>query len=320
MAKRWLPSVICTISALGACRTSIPDPDTQSSVSSGQGHTAGSVATTHKPKEPKTRRRKITQPDFQKKYFKKGPSLTGSKVLNPQVQGRSVMTSSAGLCYILLPPPKDAPPGPPGSMQGTTQYVDCPPAMDDPAWDSCHDDELAQLASGDCLCLSSWGNPPPPPSHAPCPEANKKKPSVQALPIAQSYSGRFRRQLRPGAPAGSTASRVIREVRAFAELISMIPSHRIQKKQPAPPSDDPLLKKPSIDWSKKMVLVVFRDDSMYVAPKLQNPRVEKGRLVVDHIEPPLGDTARLAAAGGIGTYAAIVVDRFEGPIDFRKAN
>jgi len=235
-------------------------------------------------------------------------------VLNPTHEGRTVMTDKRGGCYIMLPPGADSPPAPPGSRIGARQDVDCPESMDDPAWDSCLDDQLAKVASGECVCLASYGNPPPPPSQAECPIAHS-----ELLTIEKNYTGRF------GFPtsadhrtaAAPVPSRIIRDAAGFAEFVKMIPPTKITKRQPSPPSDDPLLKRPSIDWTKHMMIVAFRTDTMYLPPKVENPRLDRGKLVIDVRHPPLGDTANAAAVYGIGTYNAIIVERHGGDLAAR---
>ncbi len=79
-------------------------------------------------------------------------------------------------------------------------------------------------------------------------------------------------------------------------------------KQPAPPSDDPLLGEPEIDFSSATLVVGLRVDSMYVHPELSFSRLNgTSQLAVEVRYPPVGDTAMAAAMGGVGTYAAAVV-------------
>ncbi|HMR77509.1 MAG TPA: hypothetical protein PKD61_20515 [Polyangiaceae bacterium] len=97
-----------------------------------------------------------------------GPNLRG---LNPTLEGRSVSAASDGTCYIELPPPEGTPPPPPGGSNYVRKNVDCPEAMQDPAWDTC----LHGTLSTDGTKCECWrpGNPPPPPSQAECPGGAK---------------------------------------------------------------------------------------------------------------------------------------------------
>ncbi len=132
--------------------------------------------------------------------------------------------------------------------------------------------------------------------------------------IAKTYTGRISIPMKsPGKIPDKVAARVIRDAEAMADFVSMIPKKAITMKQPAPASDDPLLKPLSIDFSKQMVVVVFRTDSMYTPAKLENPRVVAGQLTLDVTRPPLG--APMAEAMGIGTYCAVLVSRVDGEVN-----
>ncbi|MBS0658921.1 MAG: hypothetical protein JSR82_11840 [Verrucomicrobia bacterium] len=50
-----------------------------------------------------------------------------------------------------------------------TKVVDCPPQMDDPAWDHCPGVLHRRKGEAACICTMD-GNPPPPPSEVPCPK------------------------------------------------------------------------------------------------------------------------------------------------------
>ena len=51
-----------------------------------------------------------------------------------------------------------------------TKQVDCPPSMNDPAWDQCQGGRiLKSTESAMCVCTMD-GNPPPPPREVDCPK------------------------------------------------------------------------------------------------------------------------------------------------------
>lgn len=130
------------------------------------------------------------------------------------------------------------------------------------------------------------------------------------LEIVRAWSGRIHLPMaEPGGEVVVPAPMFVRDAARYAELVALIPEKQIQKKQPAPPSDDPLLQKPEVDFEKHMIVAVFRADTMYVHPKLSNPRRKDGALVLDLEHPPLGETAHAAARADIGTYAAVLVSR-----------
>jgi hypothetical protein len=79
-----------------------------------------------------------------------------------------------------------------------------------------------------------------------------------------------------------------------------------------------LLKKPAIDFSKHVMLVAIRPDSMYVTPQIESVVAGKDALLVNVLDPDLGETRFLNQMQGIGTYLAVVVPKHKGPIQFLR--
>jgi hypothetical protein len=138
----------------------------------------------------------------------------------------------------------------------------------------------------------------------------------ESMKIVQEWRGRVQMPLSLDGDQPALPPLVIGGAKALAEFVDLIPTARIQMRQPAPPSDDPLLSNPEIDFSHHQLLVAFRTDSMYVGPDLSNPRVKGDRLVVDVAWPPLGANAYAAARVDIGTYHAILVEKRAIEVDF----
>jgi hypothetical protein len=92
--------------------------------------------------------------------------------LNPtDAQGRTVYAAMDDTCYVEVPMKPPYPPMPTGSRYVDTVAVDCPAAMNDPAWDTCDGSTLSRSkAKGECYCLPMGGNPPPPPVKNRCPK------------------------------------------------------------------------------------------------------------------------------------------------------
>lgn len=105
----------------------------------------------------------------------------------------------------------------------------------------------------------------------------------------------------------------IRDDAAYDALVARLPARRVQKKQPAPPSTDPLRARPPIDFATHMLVVVIRSGTM---SPVAIARIERGGR---------GVTVRYAAAPDtpaarpydVGTYAAAVVPRIEGVLELR---
>ena len=141
-----------------------------------------------------------------------------------------------------------------------------------------------------------------------------------ALPVVASYEGRIRatgfdRNFRK--VTGPTEM-IIQTQAQYEAFVGKIPKRTISKTNPSPPSKDPLLKKPPIDFSKHMMLVAVRANSMYVTPKLESVVVGKDTLLVHILDPDLGETRFLNQMQGIGTYLAVVVRKHKGPIQFLR--
>ena len=135
--------------------------------------------------------------------------------------------------------------------------------------------------------------------------------SYRGLIHAMSYDRKFREV------KGATEM-IIKTQADYEAFVGKIPKRTISKTNPSPPSNDPLLKKPPIDFGKHMMLVAVRANSMYVSPKLESIAVEKGTMFVHILDPDLGETRFLNQMQGIGTYLALIVPKHEGPMKFLR--
>jgi hypothetical protein len=107
---------------------------------------------------------------------------------------------------------------------------------------------------------------------------------------------------------------LIRDRSAFEAFVDRIPEHKLQKRQPAPPSDDPLLERPTIDFDRHSIVVLVRGDTPWGTIEVRSLQREGDRLLVRSEHPPLPEHGPMAQPMGIGTYIALVVDRFDGPL------
>jgi len=140
---------------------------------------------------------------------------------------------------------------------------------------------------------------------------------ANAVPIATL--GRYAGQIIHGGPQLGLApgGRVIRDQAGYDALVATLPKRRVQMKQPAPLNDDPLLKKPKIDFSRQMLVVAIRH-SMFHGPKIRRVLLVRGRELIVEIlhESPEGIMA-MASRSDVGTYEAVVVPRADEAPAFR---
>ena len=106
---------------------------------------------------------------------------------------------------------------------------------------------------------------------------------------------------------------VVRDDEAYDALRARLPATRVQMKQPAPPSNDPLRARPPIDFGANMLVVVTRSGTM--AP-ISIARIEAraGSVIVQFALAPTPPAAR---PYDVGTYAAALVARTEGDLELR---
>jgi len=160
---RFRPAFVVTLTALTplSCqkRTETSDPPPPPTI----------TETSNPPPPTGTKRRAVRDP----LPASAGPAgkLDWAKVerLNPRLSGGPIMAAQDGTCFIEVQADPSAPIGPPGSGLAA-KPVDCPDAMQDPAWDTCLGGTLLRTAEGSCVCERT-GNPPPPPERAECPKA-----------------------------------------------------------------------------------------------------------------------------------------------------
>tara|TARA_Y100000766_G_scaffold36453_1_gene26248 strand:- start:7338 stop:7844 length:507 start_codon:yes stop_codon:yes gene_type:complete len=134
------------------------------------------------------------------------------------------------------------------------------------------------------------------------------------IQVITSYHGRVALDLTDQASVLSEV--IIRSQADYEGFLTKIPKRQITRTKPAPPSEDPLLKQPSIDFDNSMMLVAIRSDSMYVAPEFKSITCDKNGLSVRIADPELGDTKALNQQEGIGTYQAVIIPHREGLITF----
>lgn len=137
--------------------------------------------------------------------------------------------------------------------------------------------------------------------------------------IIKTYSGMasFGYDVAGEGEIGSTAPLVIKNKEDYERFIVMIPEYKMTRITPAPPSDDPLLKKPPVDFTNHMMLVIFSHDwDMFISLKIEKVEISGGKMIVTTWYEKPNPEAIVAKIIDYGFYYAVVVNRFDGEIVF----
>lgn len=115
-----------------------------------------------------------------------------------------------------------------------------------------------------------------------------------AVAAEPSYRGHI--HIEEGAPLQTL---VLSNDEELANFQKRLPKFRVSKKQPAPPSDDPLLKLKTLAHP---LAVIVRPANLSFHPELVRLRLRKGTLEVHYRLPEEQAEARVY---GMGTYTAV---------------
>lgn len=103
----------------------------------------------------------------------------------------------------------------------------------------------------------------------------------------------------------------------YEEFVARIPARQLSKRQPAPPSQDPLLEKPPFDFGQVALLAIW-SHSVHVEAKILSARKVGEDLEVDlAFGAPVGYEA-FAAPHGFGQYHLLQVEPFQGELRVRS--
>lgn len=109
------------------------------------------------------------------------------------------------------------------------------------------------------------------------------------------------------------SAEAIRTQAALDAFVARIPTKQITPMHPAPPSDDPLLKHPQVDFGRYTAVAVF---ALTVNDKPEMTRLERkgdGLIVtVKRTGPP--DPDMMQRPLGIGRYQLVLVPHFSGAV------
>lgn len=103
----------------------------------------------------------------------------------------------------------------------------------------------------------------------------------------------------------------IRNQTQYDAFVERIPKERLQMKQPAPPSQDPFLLKPSVDFQKRTLVAVWTEN-VHIGCKISQTRREGDDLQVTVDFDVPSDYQNYAAPYGYGQYHVLEVPSFPG--------
>ena len=105
---------------------------------------------------------------------------------------------------------------------------------------------------------------------------------------------------------------VIRSDQAHEAFIARIPKRQIYGKLP---SDNPLLKRPPVDYSRYIMVIAVSAD-MRVRPRIDAVMRTASGLTVKVVLPDIGSMIRAPRYSAIGSYLAVVVPKVAGTVGF----
>lgn len=108
---------------------------------------------------------------------------------------------------------------------------------------------------------------------------------------------------------------VIRDEQSFHRFVDDIPKRVMDFVPDPPPSSDPLLRRPTIDFEMHMLLVILaHDPNRLVHLEIKGIELTPGSMKVDCRYDEPGLFAQKVVS--FGTYQAAVVNRFDGSVEF----
>ncbi len=115
----------------------------------------------------------------------------------------------------------------------------------------------------------------------------------------------------------STESFVIRNDADYTSFVGRIYPYVLSKTEPLVENDDRLRKKPSIDFTQHMLIVLVRNDNPLAEIQLSNINVETDPMIAIVRRKALSDAAKYSAYPmGYGAYSAYLVKRQDKEIQF----
>jgi hypothetical protein len=148
----------------------------------------------------------------------------------------------------------------------------------------------------------------------------------RTVSIVRSFKGLYDTKRMPFNDTGRTIfvspiwtkELVIRDEESFHRFVDEIPTKVMDCVPDPPPSTDPLLSRPPIDFQSHMLLVIIAEAAARLVVDLEIERLELTSRSMKVYwrcgEPVLGPNKIL----GYGNYHAVVVNRFDGDVEFTR--
>lgn len=115
----------------------------------------------------------------------------------------------------------------------------------------------------------------------------------------------------------STETFVIKNESEYTKFIDRIYKYELSKQQPLIENKDRLRKKPSIDFTKQMLIVLVRNDNPLASMQLRNVKVETDPIIATVTKKELSDAAKYSSYPlDMGSYNAYLVKKEEKEIQF----
>ena len=105
----------------------------------------------------------------------------------------------------------------------------------------------------------------------------------------------------------------LRTQQEYQDFVARIPRQRLQMKQPAPPSTDPLLHLPPFDFERDALIVAW-SDNVYVITSIEDVRRQGEDLEIDLSFNQPGNLKARATPHGFGHYHLLRVESFKGQL------
>ena len=138
------------------------------------------------------------------------------------------------------------------------------------------------------------------------------------IDVVQEFRGRiFQRKSLVATDKSEETTLLIRNQEEFENFVARIPKRAIQKKQPVPPSQDPLLLQKEFD-TKLMMLVSMRFDNNYAYAPFEKVEKTADGILALYSLPPLGETRMYASMSGVGTYHAVLISADSAKVLFQQ--